>query len=468
MTPLKWLRSIRFFTSAKSAALAFVLLLCSAVLLYVGYARWNLAWLGGIADTVIVASVTTVVIDRLIVRYRRVRLVATLESGRRRLEDSCSDLIKAVNNIREQVDQSYPEPPYWYAGGGYTPAGVDDSWRFWLEKLSDAVNFWTVLTGYGLRSARINAINDSLASLRDAHTEALDTFVQLETHMKSKKAPIVLFEDPPPPPQPDEDMLKAAEAAAVKVATVAREAVTAIEGLKTAAAEDDLQGRVARRHPFRLPRWLQFTTVLMAVAWVAVLVCAKVIPTAFPGNFVEDNLINIAASTAIALFAGALTIALVQGRRVVIGQNALSSFLVLQKICTDFIVMAMPPGHPDLRPMMAEKAEYIADLSTAIQNETPSAELAFWTRIVTDNMQQLAAAETPFFISEADVDDKFATLFRPTRDPDLDAETQAHLAQQRARASTLPSGPIPQLVKLASDLMELIGAAQAAAQGQGT
>ena len=83
-------------------------------------------------------------------------------------------------------------------------------------------------------------------------------------------------------------------------------------------------------------------------------------------------------------------------------------------------------------------------------------------------MHQLAAVETPFFISEADVEEKFVTLFRPTRDPDLDADTQAHFAQQKARASTRPSGPIPQLVKLASDLLELTKAARAAAQGQGT
>lgn len=468
MTLLKWLRLVRLFTSATSAALAFGLLLCSAALLYVGYVRWNLTWLGSIAATIVIASVTTVVIDRLIVHYRRARLVTTLESGRQRLEDSCNDLIKAVNNIREEVDLAYPEPPYWNACGGYTPAGVDDSWRFWLEKLNNAVNVWAVLTGYGLRSAQINDINDSLANLRDAHTEALDTFVQLETHMKSREAPVVLFGNPPPPPQPDEDILKAADAAAVKVTNVTREAVTAIEVLKTAAAKDDLQARVARRHPFRLPRWLQFATVLMAVAWVAVLACAQLVPTAFPRGFVEDNLINIAASTAIALFAGALTIALVQGRRVAVGKNAFTYFFVLQSICTNIITMALPPGQPDLRRVLAEKADYIADLTTAIQNETPSAELAFWTRIVTDNMHQLAAVETPFFISEADVEEKFVTLFRPTRDPDLDADTQAHFAQQKAIASTRPSGPIPQLVKLASDLLELTKAAKAAAQGQGT
>jgi hypothetical protein len=468
VSPLKWLRSVRFFTSARSAALAFGLLLCSATLLYVGYVRWNLTWLDGIAATVVVASVTTVVIDRLIVHYRRVRLISTLESGRRQLEDSCSDLVKAVNDICEQVNQAYPEAPYWYAGGGYTPAGVDDSWRLWLERLNAAVNVWTALTGYGLRSARINAIDDSLANLRDAHTEALDTFVQLETHMKSKKTPFVLFGDPPPPPQPDEDISKATEAVAVKVTNATRKTLAAIEVLKRTAAEDDLQARVARRHPFRLPRWLQFATVLLAVTWVAVLACARLFPTAFPGGFVEDNLINITASTAIALFAGALTIALAQGRRVATGRNALSSFLVLQNICTGIIFMAVPPGHPDLRQVLAENADDIADLTAAIQNETPSAELAFWTRIVTDNMHQLAAVETPFFISEADVDDKFATLFRPTRDPDLDPDTQAHFAQQKARASTRPSGPTPQLLKLASDLMKLIGAAQAAIQGQGT
>jgi hypothetical protein len=465
---LKWLRSVRFFTSARSAALAFGLLLCSAALLYVGYVRWNLTWLGSIAATVIVASVTTVVIDRLIVSCRRIRLITTLESGRRQLEDSCHDLIEAVNDIREEVDEAYPKLPNWYAGGGYTSAGVDDSWRFRLERLNAAVNVWTVLTGYGLRSARINAINASLANLRDAHTEALDSFVQLETHVKSKEAPFVLIGDPPPPAQPDEDILKATEAVALTVTNATREAVAAIEVLKTDAAEDDLQARVARRYPFRLPRWLQFATVLMAVAWVAVLVCAQLVPTAFPRDFVEDNLINITASTAIALFAGALTIALVQSRRVAVGKNALSSFLVLQSICTNIIVMAVPPGQPDLRRTLAEKAEFIADLAVAIQNETPSPELAFWTRIVTDNMHQLAAVETPFFISEADADAKSATLSRPTRYPDLDAATQAHFAQKKAKASTRPLGPIPQLVKLAEDLMELIEAAQAAAQGQGT
>lgn len=91
---------------------------------------------------------------------------------------------------------------------------------------------------------------------------------------------------------------------------MAHEAVAAIEALKTDAAHDDLPARVARRHPFRLPAWLQFATVLSAGAWAIVLVCARLNPAAFPDGFLEDNLLDIAANIAIALFAGALTIAL--------------------------------------------------------------------------------------------------------------------------------------------------------------
>lgn len=467
MTPLKLLRLVRSLTSARSAALALGLLLCSAALLYVGYVRWNLSWLGSIAATVIIASVTTVVIDRVIVHYRRVRLITTLESGGRRLEVSCNDLIKAVNDIREEVDQAYPEPPHWIVGSGYTSAGVDDSWRFWLEKLNDSVNAWTMLTGYGFRSAQINAINDHLASLRDAHTEALDTFVRLAANIESKKATFELFADPTPP-QPDEDIVEAAQAAVGEVTGATRDAVAAIEVLKNAAADDDLQARVARRHPFRLPRWMQFATVLIAVAWIGVLVYAQLVPAAFPHGFVEDNLADLAASSAIALFAGALTITLVQGRRVIVGKNALPPFFVLHNICTGIIAGAIPPGQPDLRRRLAEAADYVADLSASIQNESPSAELAFWTRIATDNMRRLAALETPFFISNADAVDKFATLFRPTGNPDLDGDTQALIAQRKSEASTQPTAPIHQLVNVLSDLYEFTEAAHAAAQGKGT
>lgn len=467
MTPFKWMRLARYFTSARSVAVAFGLLLCSAALLYVGYVKWNLSWLGSIAATVIIASVTTVIIDRLIVRYQRIRLLATLESGRRRLEDSCKDLIKAVNDVGSEVDQAFPKSPYWIAAGGYTPAGVDDSWRFWVERLNAAVNAWSALTGYGLRSAHINAVNDSLANVRDAYTEALDMFKQLAAHMKSKEPPFNLFGDPLPPPQPDKEVLKAAEAAAIKVTRMSDEAVGTIEVVKTTAAKDDLQARTARRHPFRLPPWLQFATVAVAVAWIFAVVAAQVFPAAFPHGFVEDNLLDIAASSAIALFAGALTITLVQGRRIVVGKNTFPFYSALSMICGD-ITLKTRPDEPDLRRMLAEKADDIADLAVAIQNESPSAELAFWTRIVTDKMRRLAADEAPFFISEADAADKFATLFRPTGNPDLDADTQTVMARHRAGASTQPSAPVPELVNLLEDLNELTEAARAAAQGQGT
>lgn len=468
MTPKEFVYLVRSLTSARSIALAFGLLLCSAAILYAGYVRWNLSWLGSIAATVIIASVTTVVIDRLIVRYRRIRLLGTLESGRRRLEESCEELIEAVHNIHDQVDQAFPKPPYWIAGGVYTAAGVDDSWSLWVERLSDAVNAWSALTGYGLRSAQINAVNNSLANLRDTYTEALDMFEQLAAHMKSKKTPFHLFGDQSSPAQPDKAILKAAEAAASRVASTSDKAVAAIEVLKTAAAEDDLQARAARRHPFRLPQWLQFATTAAAASWILVLVAAQVFPAAFPRGFVEDNLLNIAASTAIALFAGALTIALVQGKRIAVGKNALPPYLALSIVCDNLILEAQPSDQPDIRRTLAEKADVIADLAAAIQNESPSAELAFWTRIATDKMRRLAAVEAPLFISEADADEKFATLFRPTNDPDLDADTQAVIARQRAGASTQPSAPVPELLNLFQALNELTKAAYVAVQGRGT
>jgi hypothetical protein len=43
--------------------------------------------------------------------------------------------------------------------------------------------------------------------------------------------------------------------------------------------------------------------------------------------------------------------------------------------CQDISAMATPPGHPDLRITLAKTANYIADLTSAIENESPVAEL---------------------------------------------------------------------------------------------
>ena len=82
-------------------------------------------------------------------------------------------------------------------------------------------------------------------------------------------------------------------------------------------------------------------------------------------------------------------------------------------------------------------------------------------------MHRLAAVETPFFISEADAADEFASILRPTGHPVLDTDTQAVIARRKAGASTQPSAPIHQLVNLLQDLYKLTEAAHAAAQGQG-
>lgn len=81
VTPPKWLRLSLLVTSASSAAGAFGLLLCSAGLFYAGYVWWGVSQLGNITVTAIVASVTTVIIDRIIVRHQRAQLTKTLESG---------------------------------------------------------------------------------------------------------------------------------------------------------------------------------------------------------------------------------------------------------------------------------------------------------------------------------------------------------------------------------------------------
>jgi hypothetical protein len=83
-------------------------------------------------------------------------------------------------------------------------------------------------------------------------------------------------------------------------------------------------------------------------------------------------------------------------------------------------------------------------------------------------MRRLAADETAFFISEADVVDKSAGQLRPTGNPVLDADTEVLFAQRRAEASTEPAAPIHQLVNLLPDLDQLTETAYAAAQGQGS
>lgn len=461
MTILRWLRLTLMVGSAWPAAGAIGMLLCSAALLYGGYAWWGLSWLGSIAATVIVASVTTVIIDRLIVRSQRARLTTALESGQRQLETSCDNLIEEVNYAGEQVSEQYPKPPSWIPAIGFTSAGLDDSWRFSLGQLDGAVNAWTVLTGYGLRSLHLNAINDKLANLRDAYTEAMDDYDRLAEHMRSRtRLSFSLFAEESPQPQPDEDLVRAADMAVRKVTNVAREARAAIEDLKTGTAQDDLRARAARRRPMRLPRWLQLGTVMLAVAWAAVLVCAKLIPAAFPAGFLEDNLLDLTASAAIALFAGALTVTLVYRRRMTVAKNALPYYSLLVDLCLEITAQATPPGHPDLRRTLAKTADYMADLSSAIQNENPSAELTFWTRIVTDAMRRLGAAETPLFISRADADARFASLSRPSQVPD--AGTQAGIAPEKAKASPGLQAT-HQLLSLLQNLAQLYGVAYAAA-----
>ena len=127
---------------------------------------------------------------------------------------------------------------------------------------------------------------------------------------------------------------------------------------------------------------------------------------------------------------------------------------------------AMPPGDSGLGRTLAEVADRIPDVTSAIQSESPSAVLTFWTRVVTDTIRRLAK-ETDFFISQADAVERFASQSRPTRNLVLDAGDQALIAQERARASTEPLAPKPELLSLLEDLHELSIAAYAAAHAQG-
>lgn len=437
------------------------LLLCSAALFYIGYVRWNLAWLGNVAATVIVASITAVVIDRVIVGYRRRRLTAVIDSARRQLGDRCDDLVVRVNSIRDEAANARPKPPYLIAGG-YTPSGVDNSWGFALNNLDEALVAWAVLTGYSHRSVHMDAIDTALAELRNAYTDAMDASARVMAQIKANWSALdELFGQSMP--KPDESLMVAANGAIDRVSSAASAAVASIDALKADAGREDMARWIKRKRPFRLPSWLQVATLIIATAWTAILISASLTPTGFPPNFTEDNILNIAANAAIALFAGTLTIALVQHRRVVVAAHALPTYTALTQICAQLTLLANPSRNADLRATLVQATERISTLSLTIQSECASAELSFWTTLITTKMRRLAAVDTPLSVSETDAVSSFFGSFRPSSHPGLDADTQAMFAQQSAKANIQPAAPSRELIDFLEDLSQFADAARAAA-----
>lgn len=426
----------------------------------VGVLIWRPIWLTSFASTIVVAFVTAVTVDAVIVKRRRRTMLRATTDARAAVDLACEELARQAGRFAANASAADPGDPDAFLSTLLSADYLDNSLRLWRDRVSTALDGLTLRVGAGLARTRTDEVDASLRRFAEAYNTAYTANARLH---EARRTSLLRSLTQPATVHPQiQGLVDDAERARAGCGEAYDALVGMLADLVSAGAALPYEAYVADRVPYRLPPWLRATAGVAGVLWVCVLLSATAYPDAFPQGFAVDGVGDLVADLVVALFGGALAIAIAENARISLLGRAFEPARQLGELGSGLLTMGVS-ANPKLPDTLRRTASVVEDLVDAIAVERPNAELSMRGRRVVAMMRDLGDTDAPLWTSERDRLDEFFVL---GRGPSGDELYDALWEQERAKADSEPRHPTTPLHNLFMELTRLSEVAGLVARGE--